>query len=99
MWFLKLRLKGGSNQENTANCKLYLQVDGISGQSLTYDSAFDQSRRFGSALAKEGLTKGDVLAIHLPNCPQYLTAVLGTIGISHRLRSSTVKPELTTTSE
>ena len=55
---------------------------------MTYDSAFDQSRRFGSALAKEGLAKGDVLAIHLPNCPQYLTAVLGTIGIIYRLRAS-----------
>jgi 4-coumarate--CoA ligase len=56
-------------------------VDGITGYSLSYQSAFDQYRRFGSALTKGGFRKGDVMAIHLPNCAQYMTAALGTIGI------------------
>jgi acyl-coenzyme A synthetase/AMP-(fatty) acid ligase len=60
---------------------LFSKIDGSSRKSFSYKSAFDQSRRFGSALAKEGFAKGDVLAIHLPNCPQYITSVLGTMGI------------------
>ena len=59
------------------------QVDGLTGKSLTYGSAFDVYRRFGSALAKEGFGKGDVLAVHLTNSSHYMTAVLGAIGRYH----------------
>ncbi len=63
-------------------CTLLLsKIDGSSRKTFSYKSAFDQSRRFGSALAKEGFGKGDVLAIHLPNSPQYITSVLGAMGI------------------
>jgi acyl-CoA synthetase (AMP-forming)/AMP-acid ligase II len=57
-----------------------VQVDGLTGKSLTYRSLNDLTRRFGSALAKEGFGRGDVLAVHLFNCPHYMTAVLGAVG-------------------
>ncbi len=39
-----------------------------------------ESRSFGSALSQIGMSKGDVLAILMPNCPEYLLALLGTTG-------------------
>ena len=58
-------------------------MDGVSGRSFTYKSAFQESRSFGSALSKVGMIKGDVLASLLPNCPQYLMSLLGAIGKNH----------------
>lgn len=60
----------------------------MTGRSLTYKSAFEEYRRFGSALSKEGFGKGDVLAIHLPNSLHYLSAFLGTVGTLSRISSS-----------
>ena len=37
------------------------------------------ARRFAAWLLRNGLAKGDVVAISLPNCPQYLIAHIGTI--------------------
>ncbi|MBI5502873.1 MAG: AMP-binding protein [Deltaproteobacteria bacterium] len=37
------------------------------------------ARRFAAWLGRNGLAKGDVVAISLPNCPQYLIAHIGTI--------------------
>jgi long-subunit acyl-CoA synthetase (AMP-forming) len=42
--------------------------------------ASDESKSFGSALSRAGLVKGDVLAIMMPNCPQYMIAFLGATG-------------------
>jgi long-chain acyl-CoA synthetase len=44
---------------------------------FTYKEILEYSRRFASFLQKEGIEKGDVVAINLPNCPQYLFAVYG----------------------
>ena len=38
----------------------------------------ENAQRFATFLQKNGLQKGDVVAINLPNCPQYLFSVYGT---------------------
>ncbi|MFX0070339.1 MAG: AMP-binding protein [Candidatus Hermodarchaeota archaeon] len=47
-------------------------------REFTYKEILDKSRRFATFLQKNGIKKGDVVAINLPNCPQYLIAVYGT---------------------
>ena len=69
-----------------------IKVDGVSGRSFTYKSAFQESRSFGSALSKVGMIKGDVLANLLPNCPQYLMSLLGAIGKNHGNKLKTGVP-------
>ncbi len=56
-------------------------MEGVSGRSLTYLEAYEQSRAFGSALHKVGLVKGDVMAIMMINCPEYLIGLLGASGV------------------
>ncbi len=46
---------------------------------IPYREVFDMVQRFASFLQHNGLQKGDVVAISLPNCPQYLVAHAGTI--------------------
>ena len=41
------------------------------GASMTYGELLEKSGRFATALAKQGLGKGDVVAVCLPNTPQY----------------------------
>ena len=67
-------------------------MDGVSGRSFTYKSAFQESRSFGSALSKVGMIKGDVLGSLLPNCPQYLMSLLGAIGNNHEYQLRTGVP-------
>ena len=42
--------------------------------------AANESKCFGSSLVKIGMAKGDVLAIMMTNCPEYLIAFLGVTG-------------------
>jgi acyl-CoA synthetase (AMP-forming)/AMP-acid ligase II len=42
--------------------------------------ASEETRRFGSCLSRIGMKKGDVLAIMMTNCPEYLIAFLGVTG-------------------
>ena len=44
----------------------------------TYEEVLEYSQRFATFLQKNGIEKGDVVSICLPNCPQYLFAVYGT---------------------
>jgi long-chain acyl-CoA synthetase len=46
--------------------------------AFTYREIFDYSQRFATFLQKNGIEKGDVVSICLPNTPQYLFAVYGT---------------------
>jgi len=47
------------------------------GTTLTFQELADLAGRFASGLRERGLEPGDVVALHLPNIPQYLIAVLG----------------------
>ncbi len=44
------------------------------GAEMTYHELLSQVHSFAAALAKLGLKKGDRVAIHLPNCPQFVIA-------------------------
>ena len=55
-------------------------VDGITGTSYTYEEAQAISTKFGNGLRKWGFDKGDVLAVYLPNCPEYILSLTGAIG-------------------
>ncbi|MBD3253822.1 MAG: AMP-binding protein [Candidatus Lokiarchaeota archaeon] len=46
--------------------------------AFTYGEILDYARRFATFLQQNGVKKGDVVAINLPNCPQYLFSVYGT---------------------
>jgi long-chain acyl-CoA synthetase len=46
--------------------------------SFTFKEILDYSQRFATFLQKNGIEKGDVVSISLPNTPQYLFAVYGT---------------------
>jgi len=45
---------------------------------MTYREVLELSRKFATFLQKNGLKKGDVVAMNIPNCPQYLIALYGT---------------------
>ena len=47
------------------------------GTTLTFEQIMALGDRFANALAAQGLVKGDVVAINLPNLPQYFVAILG----------------------
>ena len=47
-------------------------------REFTYKEVLESAQRFATFLQKNGLQKGDVVAINLPNCPQYLLSVYGT---------------------
>ena len=49
------------------------------GMELTYAELKDLSDRFANALVSMGLKKGEKVAIHLPNCPQFAIAYYGAI--------------------
>ncbi|MGH9102185.1 MAG: AMP-binding protein [Acidimicrobiales bacterium] len=56
-------------------------VDAPSGRSLTYRQLVETVGVVAAGLAARGMRKGDVLAILLPNLPEYAVAFFGTIRI------------------
>ncbi|XP_022808061.1 4-coumarate--CoA ligase 1-like [Stylophora pistillata] len=46
-------------------------IDGASGHSYTFTQLKTLTEKFASSLIKRGFQKGDVLAIYLPNVPEY----------------------------
>ena len=48
-------------------------------REISYRELRDMVHRFATFLQKNGLEKGDRVAICLPNCPQYLVAHFGCI--------------------
>merc|ERR1719445_549249 len=52
-------------------------VDGASGSKLTFTEARSLARAFANSLLRLGASKGDVLAIVMPNCPEYIVTFLG----------------------
>ncbi len=53
----------------------------FSGMELTFGELKTLSDRFATALAEMGVQKGDRVAIHLPNCPQFAIAYYGALMI------------------
>ncbi len=49
------------------------------GTRVTYQMLDQYSNQFAHMLGANGLEKGDVVGIHLPNIPEYLIAALGTL--------------------
>ena len=49
------------------------------GAAFTFGDLLEQSGRFASALRNEGVCPGDVVAVNLPNIPQYLVAITGAL--------------------
>ena len=52
--------------------------DGVTGQAKTFGQLQEETTKFGSYLARGGLERHGVVGIHLPNCPDYAVAFLGT---------------------
>jgi acyl-CoA synthetase (AMP-forming)/AMP-acid ligase II len=46
-------------------------VDGPSGRTISYGSLADRVRGLAAGLAARGIGKGDVVAIYMPNLPEY----------------------------
>lgn len=49
------------------------------GEELTFSQVWEQACRFATALGRHGLERGDVVALHLPNCPAFPVAYYGTL--------------------
>jgi len=49
----------------------------FAGMELTYQDLLNLSHKFAHALKARGVKKGDRVAIHLPNCPQFAIAYYG----------------------
>jgi acyl-CoA synthetase (AMP-forming)/AMP-acid ligase II len=65
-------------------------VDGPSGRSLSYAVLADAIRGFSAGLAARGFGRGDVLAIYMPNLPEYAIALHGTAAAGGK--ATTVNP-------
>ncbi|GAB77949.1 Acyl-CoA synthetase (AMP-forming)/AMP-acid ligase II [Austwickia chelonae] len=51
-------------------------VDGMTGRSLSYGELIAQVHRAASGFARLGIGSGDVVAVHLPNCPEFAVLLL-----------------------
>ena len=49
------------------------------GSSMTFGELLERSGRFAKALSEQGLGKGDVVSICLPNTPQYMISIVGAL--------------------
>lgn len=57
------------------------------GHELSFSGLLARASSFAHALHADGIGRGDVVALHLPNCPQYAVAYWGTL-----LAGATVGP-------
>jgi acyl-CoA synthetase (AMP-forming)/AMP-acid ligase II len=65
-------------------------IDGPTGRALTYGDLREQIRALGAGLAERGFEKGDVLAVYMPNAPEYAVAFHGAAAIG--AKCTTVNP-------
>ncbi len=49
------------------------------GRELSFAQLYERACAFANALLAAGVGRGDVVALHLPNCPQYPIAYYGTL--------------------
>ena len=65
-------------------------VDGPSGRTLTYAELAGGVRALAAGLATRGFGKGDVLAVHMPNLPEYALVFHGVASVGGKC--TTVNP-------
>ncbi len=53
--------------------------DMLMDAKITYGELLDLAHRFAAALQQMGVEKGDRVAVHLPNCPQFVIAYYATL--------------------
>jgi len=68
-------------------------IDAVSGRRLSYGELCAQVDRFAGGLAELGGGRGDVVAILLPNLPEYPVVFLGTARAG--ATSTTLNPSFT----
>jgi acyl-CoA synthetase (AMP-forming)/AMP-acid ligase II len=68
-------------------------IDGPSGRVLTYRQLADAVRRAATGLSRQGLRRGDVVAIYSPNCPEYAVVFLAVASLG--AINTTVNPTYT----
>ena len=56
-------------------------VNGATGRSYTYQEGHDSCKKFAIALMALGIEKGDVVALFMPNSPEFIVSLLGVAGI------------------
>lgn len=57
-------------------------IDGVTGEKMSYRELLGKSSKLASFLQKKrGYSKGDKLALHVPNCIEYQAIVLGALAI------------------
>ncbi len=54
-------------------------IEGTSGRTITYAELDQQTAALGGALAERGIGKGDVVAIYMPNLPEYAVIFHGVL--------------------
>ena len=54
-------------------------IDGASGRTLTYGELAAAVDRVAGGLAARGVARGDVIALHLPNLPEFPIALHGAL--------------------
>jgi acyl-CoA synthetase (AMP-forming)/AMP-acid ligase II len=52
-------------------------IDGPSGRTVTYSELMTQIRQLAAGLTARGFGKGDVMAVYMPNLPEYAVAFHG----------------------
>jgi len=72
------------------NC---FQSSAETDQNYSYEQLRRLCRRFAVALKQKGFQKGEILSIILPNIPEYLIVLLGTIEAG--LVATTLNPAYT----
>ena len=56
-------------------------INGVTGKSYTYKDGNNNCKKLAIAIKRLGIQKGEVVAIFMPNCPEYVFCLLGIIGI------------------
>ena len=90
MWIATTRAPVRAETFNTPLC---LQVDAVRGDQYTMSEAHTMSRAFGHGLIRLGAQTGDVVAVILPNMPEYAFVMLGSSEAA--LRVTTLNPTYT----
>ena len=56
-------------------------IEGTTGRTLTYNQLREQTNKFSAGLNERGFKKGDVMAIFIPNMPEYAVIFLGVAAV------------------
>ena len=68
-------------------------INGVTGRSYTYKEGNEDCKKFAVALKAFCVKKGDVVALFMPNCPEYILCILGVAAIG--ATTTTINPNYT----